>query len=328
MFQTINPIDNRHAFQIEHARHTRKQKPMSQSGAHNNLARRAKAVLIPALALTAFVSLTGCHKKESFGVAATAPTAAMMAAPGAAPAPGQAPERGATLAYEHEVSIELDRKLLPTRLREIESACAAGKPEGCTVLEVSLRTQEGYFTGTIRMRLAPSGVNPTIEQASQGGKLFSRSTRAEDLAQPIADTQRRLALMTTHRDRLAEIMKNKDLKVDQLITISKELATVQTQIDALSTDQATLRRRVDTHLLTLHLSPSEADYQARHTPISDSVRFFGRNFREAVADVIHFIAVLLPWTIVLLPGLFLLRAFWSWIGRTLARRQQRREGLA
>ena len=250
----------------------------------------------------------------------------MMAA--AAPAARQVTQRRDTLAYEHSVSIELDRKLLPTRLSEIESACAAGTPVECTVLEVSLHSQDDVFSGIIRMRIAPPGVDSTIEAASQGGKLTSRSTRAEDLAQPIADTQRKLALMTTHRDRLAEIMKSRDLKVEQLITVSKELATVQTDIDALSTAQAQLRRRIDTDLLTINLSPPKGTYLSQQTPIRDAFRFFGSNFREAVANVISFIAVVLPWLVIVLPGLFLLRAFWSWIGRALARRQQRKETVA
>jgi hypothetical protein len=277
----------------------------------NNSAARA---LLFSVALSLLI---GCQKKpETLAVAAEAP---MMGAGGAAV--GQAQRRD-TLAYEHTVSIELDGKLLPTRLREIESACAAGKPAECTVLEVSLHSRKDVYSGLIKMRIAPQGVDSTIEAASQGGKLTSRATQAEDLAQPIADTQQRLALMTTHRDRLAEIMKSKDLKIEQLITVSKELATVQTQIDALSTQQAQLRRRVDTDLLTINLSPPDGAYLLQQTPIRDALRVFGSNFREAVSQVITFIAFVLPWLVILLPALFLTRVFWSWAGRKLARRKQ------
>lgn len=261
--------------------------------------------------------LIGCQKKPETLAIAQAP---MMAA--AAPAVGQAAQRRDTLAYEHSVSIELERKLVPTRLREIESGCAAGKPVECTVLEVSLHGQEDVFSGLIRMRIAPQGVDSTIEAASRGGKLTARNTRAEDLAQPIADTQRKLALMTTHRDRLAEIMKSKELKIEQLITVSKELATVQTAIDGLGTEQAQLRRRVDTDLLTINLAPPRVAYFSQQTPIRDALRAFGSNFREALADVIRFVSFVVPWLVIVLPALFLLRAFWAWIGRRLARRKQ------
>lgn len=261
--------------------------------------------------------LIGCQKKpEAFTLAAEAP---MMAAGNAAV--GQAQRRD-TLAYEHSVAIEIDPELLPTRLRQIEAACAASKPAECTVLESSLRSRKDVYNGRIKMRLAPQGVDSTIAAASQGGKITSRSTEAEDLAQPIADTQQQLSLMTTHRDRLAEIMKSKDLKVEQLITVSKELAKVQTQIDALSTQQAQLRRRVDTDLLTIDLSPPDGTYRAQDTPIRDALRIFGSNFREAVSMIITFIAYVLPWLVILLPTLFLLRMFWSWAGRRLAQRKQ------
>lgn len=290
----------------------------------DNSTRSSNAVLPRALlaGVTSCV-LLGCQKAPvSLDMAQVPMTAA------AAPAVRQVAQSTDTLAYEHSVSIELNRKLLPTRLREIESACATNKPVECKVLEVSLHGQEDVFTGIIRMRIAPQGVESTVEAASLGGKLTSRSTRAEDLAQPIADTQRKLALLSTHRDRLAEIMKSKDLKIEQLITVSKELATVQTDIDSLSTEQAQLRRRVDTDLLTINLSPPNAAYIAQQTPIRDALRYFGRNFREAVAQVIGFVAVVVPWLVILLPGLFLLRASWSWIGRILAQRQHRKATAA
>ncbi|MGH8188835.1 MAG: DUF4349 domain-containing protein, partial [Steroidobacteraceae bacterium] len=234
-------------------------------------------------------------------------------------------QRDNTLAYEHTISIELNKDVLPARLREIEKACVADTASNCTVLQVDLRSAEDVPSGEIRMRLARSGVEPTIELASKDGKVKGRSTRAEDLAQPIADTERQLALLTLHRDRLTELMKSKDIKIDQLIAVSRELAAVQTQIDSSSTDRANLRRRVDTELLTINLQPPLRDYAAQQTPVRDSLGQFGSMFREAIGQVITFLAFLLPWLVIIVPGLFLLRLFWRWMGRWLSRRERRAE---
>jgi predicted RNase H-like nuclease (RuvC/YqgF family) len=156
-------------------------------------------------------------------------------------------------------------------------------------------------------------------RASAGGKVVSRTTHAEDLAQPVADTDRRIALLTTHRDRLAEIMKNRDLKVDQLITVSKELATVQTELDAAATERANLRRRLDTELLEIELSVEGTQYGGANTPVRDAIRSFTADFAGAVGTVISFVAMALPWLVVILPGIVLLRWFWRWVGRRLAR---------
>ena len=174
-------------------------------------------------------------------------------------------------------------------------------------------------SASIRMRLAPGGVDSLIDLAGKEGKITARSTQAEDLAQPVADTERQLALLSVHRDRLLEIMKSRDLKIDQLITVSRELAGVQSQLDSLSSAHANLIRRIDTDLLTIDLSPPLAAFESESTVVGDALRQFGRDFRVALAMVIGFVAGLVPWLFVILPGLVLLRLFWRWLGRWLGR---------
>lgn len=86
--------------------------------------------------------------------------------------------------------------------------------------------------GSIRMRVAPTAVEPLIQIAARGGEVTLRSTHAEDLAEPVADTERALAMLTSQREQLESFTKTKRLPVDQLITVTKELASLQTQIDA------------------------------------------------------------------------------------------------
>lgn len=261
--------------------------------------------------------LLGCNEPSRLSEAGSAaPTQFALAG---AQAPVQSRVRANTLAYEHTVSIETTAELLPARMREIERACNEDAASGCSVLEASLHSRDELPSGTIRMRLARAAVEPTIEIAAKDGKVIERSTRSEDLAEPVADTERQLALMTMHRDRLTEVLKSKDIKIDQLIVVSKELATVQSQIDSLNTQHANLRRRIDTELLTIRMLLPQRAYAASRSPVADALREFGADFRDAVGTVIRFIAMLLPWLVVILPGLFLLRLFWRWIGKRLAR---------
>lgn len=226
-----------------------------------------------------------------------------------------------TLAYEHTVSIEIEKGLLPARLREIEAACRTASSSDCTVLDISLSLRENLPNGSIRMRVVPGGIESIIALASKDGTVVERTTHAEDLAEPIADTQRQLALMSVHRDRLTEFMKSKDLKVEQLIAVSKELAGVQSQIDTVGTQRANLRRRVDTDLLTIELALPQRAYALNQNPVTQALRDFGHDFRKAVGMVIRFLALLIPSLVIILPGLFLLRLFWRWMGRKLTRRE-------
>jgi hypothetical protein len=228
-----------------------------------------------------------------------------------------------TLAYEHSVSVEIGKDLLQARMQEVQAACAARPDAGCTLLDVSSDAESTVPRGSLRMRLAPTAIDPLIALASKDARIVQRSTHAEDLAEPIADTERQLTLLTTHRDRLAEIQKSRTLNVDQLITVSRELSTVQTQIDAMATQRATLRRRIDTEVLTINLAPPTYAYGAEQTPVRDALKSFGATLRQAVANVIQFVAALLPWLVIIVPGLILLRVLWRWISRLVSRRETR-----
>ena len=231
---------------------------------------------------------------------------------------------GSTLAYEHTVTIELDEEMLAARVDAVRSACAADEQHGCTILNVSTSVRGDVPEGTISMRLAPGGVDALIALASDAGEVLQRTSHAEDLAQPLADTKRQLELLTLHRERLSEFMQRKDIGVEQLITVSRELAGVQTQIEELSRTDANLRRRIDTDLLTIRFQVPNAQIYGHRTTIGEALRAFGANFRDAIAAVITFVVYLLPWLVIILPGLIFLRWFWNALGRWMKRRESRR----
>jgi len=90
-----------------------------------------------------------------------------------------------------------------------------------------------------------------------------------------------------------------------------------------NTQRANLRRRIDTELLTINLWVPAAAYQAARSPISDAFSEFGSNVADAAGAVVQFLAYLLPWLVVIVPAIFLLRLFWRSITRWLTRRETR-----
>ncbi len=229
-----------------------------------------------------------------------------------------------TLAYEHNVSVELDRELIMSRMEDVQTACRQHRKSSCAILDVSLNNRDDIPDGTIRMRLAPADLETVLVIAAKGGRITKRSTHAEDLSAPVADTEREAALLSTHRDRLAAIIKDRQLMIDQLIAASRELSTVQARLDELATERANLRRRIDTELLSLHLHPPRRAYLDEQHPIRDALKSFGHDFTHAIGQIIRFIAVMLPWLVVIVPGIILLRLFWRRIGQWLTRRELRR----
>lgn len=266
------------------------------------------------------LALIGCTRHESSARAPGSyePNGAALKVATADQTTGRA---GSSLAYEHTASIEIDKNNVGVRIKDVRSACESRKDFACTLLDVDFRTEFDVPGGHVRMRMASTAVEAMIEVAAQGGRITSRGTHAEDLAEPISDVERELSLLSTHRDRLNEFLKRKDLSVDQVISLSKEISSTQTQIDSLNTQRANLQRRVDTELLTINFAAPREAYAEQQTPIRNAIRSFGVDFRDAVAQVIRFMASLIPWLVIIVPGLVLLRLFWRGITRWLAKRE-------
>ncbi|TQT24862.1 DUF4349 domain-containing protein, partial [Xanthomonas perforans] len=121
-------------------------------------------------------ALCGCAKHH-----------AEMAADGGAAAPAPPAAQGNALAYEHDVRIELPADQIGQRIAAIRTACQDAQFGDCALLAVE---QEGGRdpSGRVSVRLAPEGIEPMVQLAGQHGDVAARSTRAEDLAQQIADT--------------------------------------------------------------------------------------------------------------------------------------------
>jgi hypothetical protein len=127
----------------------------------------------------------------------------------------------------------------------------------------------------------------------------------------------RLAQLNAFRDKLADLMQRRDLAVDQLVTVSKEPTTVQTQIEDLSTTRATLRRRIDTDLLTLSLQVPRREAESQGSRVGEAFTGFFATMTGSLADVIEFTAQFVPWLIIVIPGFLGVRCLWSRTSRWL-----------
>lgn len=247
------------------------------------------------------LALAGCSKGEQAAEA------------GAGAAGAVASPEGASLAYEHDIDIQLDAARIGPRVKEIADACQAARFGDCAVLQVGQQGGE-YPTGSIRVRIAPKGVEPIIGLAGQGGEVSSRNTHAEDLAQQVADTALTKARLQKEHERLLAYQDGKDVKMADLLVITQRLSEIEAGVEQANKDGAQQRRRIDTQLITMQFHTPSG--QRSRSEIGEALRESGAILTSSVAFLIRAVAALLPVTLVL--WLF------GWIGLTLYRRRQRR----
>src|SRR6185503_16140656 len=81
--------------------------------------------------------------------------------------------------------------------------------------------------------------------------------------------------------------------LDALMRLTRELAEVQGQIEALSGSQAQLSRRVETEILNVTINSFAS--RSFWRPTADALSSFAGNLSEAIAVLITVVAFLLPW---------------------------------
>jgi hypothetical protein len=239
--------------------------------------------------------LTACSKQEASMDGTPLPQANLAE-------PLQSPQ-GAFLAYEHEVDIDLGADEIPARLQAVQASCQSGKFGDCAVLHVR-RSGGDAPSASLKVRIAPAGVEPLIRQAGQGGEVGSRNTHAEDLAQAVADNDlQRLRLQKEHA-RLLEFQQRQDLAVTDLLALSKQLTEIEAGLETAQREGAQHRRRIDTQLLTLQFHPPGG--QQGRGEIAQAFRDFGSILTVSIAWMIRALAGLLPLLAVVSAAVF----FW------------------
>jgi len=195
------------------------------------------------------------------------------------------------LAYEHSVDVDADDARLEAAFQAVAEACNSDRENQCTILHSNIDLSE-YSYAVIGMRVEPGGVEALVSIAADAGDITNRSTVGDDRAKAIADIDRRIAMLTTTRDRLLELEERGADNVDSLVKITTELTRVQSELEELQGQAAHERERVDLDMLTVRFVVDDASSFWR--PIGNAFSAFGYNLSRGMAHTITAIAYLLP----------------------------------
>lgn len=248
--------------------------------------RRMRWAAVALVAGLAGCGRTGDARSEMAG-AAGAPTVMAKGAPAA----DRSQSLGGMLAYEHSAEVVIDAAAIPARLQATRQACDGARFGACVVLGVQ-QTGGDFPAAMLSMRIVPAGVEPMIALASEGARVGTRSTHAEDLAVVVRDNATVQARLRNEMARLQEFQQRRDLAVADMIALSRQLAEAEAQLQAAEQEGAQHRRRIDTQLLTLNFRPPGGE--AGRNEIAQALRDFGRTLSMGTAWTIRAGAFLIP----------------------------------
>ena len=200
-------------------------------------------------------------------------------------------------------------------MNAVREACTDDRFGHCNLLRFE-ESSGTYPRGLIVVRIEPAGVEPLVGLASKDGRIGSRQTHAQDLAEVVSDNARQTEQLQTQRDKLTGFQNRKDLAVSDMISLAHELASVESQLTELSRTSERLRQRMDTNLLTLDLSTPES--AARWSGVGGAFSDFLDSLAEGTSEMIGMIAFGLPFLLVLFP----LSLAWRWLWARATRKSR------
>ena len=257
-----------------------------------------KRLLITVLLL---LGLIGCSKENASAPLADTATAA-------------APSRGAgansprrTLAYSHSIQIDTQESRVAAIYESALAACRGASDDLCTLLDSHISTGR-FSSASLRFRAKPSGIAKLIAALGKQADITDQSTKAEDLAGPIQDGEKKLAMLTAYRTALEDLRNRAGNGVDALIKVNHELAEVQSELETAAGKQAYLVQRVQTEILEVSIG-SERN-QSFWRPISLATSDFGANLSQGSSTAITGVAYLIPWAVIIGLAVWIARKVW------------------
>ncbi|MGI8841870.1 MAG: DUF4349 domain-containing protein [Caulobacteraceae bacterium] len=267
-----------------------------------------------------FISLlvAGCSKAAHQSYA-DEKTNATLVAPGRLSKPGTnfasaAPAVSAPmLAYKYGYGIEAPPSQIKPLIAKHEGACVAAGTAICQETGSTIEaTGKDSIEATLSLRAAPAWVTKfraslAEDAKSAGGRVVNATVSSDDLSREIVDEEATVRAKTALRDRLQSILQSRPGKTSDLIEVETALSNVQSELDASNSELAVARERVVTSVITINYSSASVfTPEGTWSPLASAIKSFVGEVVVGLAVMVHVLAVLLPWIVVIGIGVWII----------------------
>jgi Domain of unknown function (DUF4349) len=220
------------------------------------------------------------------------------------------------LAYRYQFSFAIPSKTLESVSQKVVQDCKKAGPDNCLIVRSSVdRYRNDQVTANIALRVQPKWFadyqdDLTSSSIAAGGKLMSSSVSVKDLTIAISDSTVKLSTLHTLRTRLQTMLGTKGSTVKDLVAVERELARVQGEIEGITARLRVLQTRIRMSEVELEFETrASAASRSSFQPVIDAITGFFSTLSTGLANLINFIAYVLPWLFLIAPIVWML-ALW------------------
>lgn len=233
-----------------------------------------------------------------------------MAVRGAAPPPPEPMESGMDIApggaeeitaierrviYTANISVEV--KKAEDSIEKIKKIAkeAKGIIADTSVTEVG----EGRTNATVVLKVPADKFEAVLKQLGGLGQVKSQDSHGADITEEYYDLQARLKNAKRMEDRLVDLLENKSKSLKDMLDVEKELGRVRENIERLEGKKRYYDSRVAMSTITVNLFEPYKYTKSILDPVKKAFDKAGELFMKSVGAVLLFLAVAIPWFIVI-----------------------------
>ena len=214
------------------------------------------------------------------------------------------------IALRHHLQIEIPAEKMQAAFDAAIAHCAA---LNCQLLSANYNKATPYSTpsASLYVRVPPRNVEIFLTGLAKNGEVMQHGRDSEDKTSQVVDTDARIKNLTELRDRLRAMLADKSAKFKDIIDVERELANTQSQLDALNSMRKVLSQETDLVAVNIDFVAAQGiTEQGFFAPVARALKDAGRVLMESFASVITFVMSAIPWLLIGVPFIWLVRKIW------------------
>ena len=214
------------------------------------------------------------------------------------------------IALRHHLQIETSAEKMQASFDAALKHCEA---LSCQLLSANFNRETPYSppSASLSVRVPPRNVTIFLSGLAKNGEVMQHGRDSEDKTNQVVDADARISNLTNLRDRLKLMLSDKTAKFKDIIEVERELANTQSELDSMTSVRKILALETDLVAVNIDFTAAQGiTEQGFFAPVLRAFQSAGQVFMESIATVITFVMAAIPWLLIGIPIVWLVRRYW------------------
>ena len=215
------------------------------------------------------------------------------------------------IALRHHLQIETPADHMQAAFDAAVAHCEA---LNCQMLSANYNKETPYNppSASLSVRVPPRNVQIFLDGLAKNGEVMQHGRDSEDKTNQVVDADARIKNLTELRDRLRAMLTDKSAKFKDLIEVETQLANTQSELDSFTSMRKALSLETDLVAVNIDFTAAQGiTEQGFFAPVARAFKDASHVMMESFGSVITFVVSAMPWLLIGIPLILLIRKFWQ-----------------